>query len=169
MAKILQEALTAYNELNPAMELVLFEDAISHICRINRILELPRGHALLVGVGGSGKQSLARLAASVGGFDVSTLHTRPGYGLAELKCDLSAVCLKAGLKKLPTVLLITDAHLVDETLLGPIHDYLAAGEIPGLFSDDEVDNIVTGVRNEVSILIGSRGYCLEFRNEKLNH
>lgn len=119
--------------------------------RINRILELPRGHALLVGVGGSGKQSLARLAASVAGFDVSQLHTRIGYGIPELKNDLSALCLKAGLKKLPTVLLVTDAQLVDETLLGPIHDFLAAGEIPGLFSEDEIDNIVTSVRNEVSV------------------
>lgn len=117
--------------------------------RINRILELPRGHALLVGVGGSGKQSLARLAASVAGYDVTQLQTRPGYGIPELRTDLSALCLKAGLKKLPTVLLVTDAQLIDETLLGPIHDFLAAGEIPGLFSDDEIDNVVQAVRNEV--------------------
>ena len=67
----------------------------------------------------------------------------------ELRADLSALCLKAGLKKLPTVLLVTDAQLVDETLLGPIHDFLAAGEIPGLFSDEEIDNVVLAVRNEV--------------------
>lgn len=67
----------------------------------------------------------------------------------ELRADLSALCLKAGLKKLPTVLLVTDAQLVDETLLGPIHDFLAAGEIPGLFSDEEIDNVVSAVRNEV--------------------
>ena len=112
-------------------------------------MELPRGHALLVGVGGSGKQSLARLAASVAGYDVIQLQTRAGYGLADLKADLSALCLKAGLKKLPTVLLVTDAQIIDETFLGPINDFLVAGEIPGLFSEDEIDSVVTSVRNEV--------------------
>lgn len=166
---ILHQALAAYNELNPAMELVLFEDAISHVCRINRILELPRGHALLVGVGGSGKQSLARLAASVAGYDVTQLQIRPGYGIPELRTDLSALCLKAGLKKLPTVLLVTDAQLVDETLLGPIHDFLAAGEIPGLFSDDEIDNVVQAVRNEVKALglMDSRDLCWRFFLEQV--
>lgn len=118
--------------------------------RINRILEQPGGHALLVGVGGSGKQSLARLAASIGGFDVVQLQIRPGYGILEFKKDLSAICLKAGLKRLASVLLLTDAHLVDENLLGPINDFLATGEIPGLFSDDEIENIVSSVRNEVN-------------------
>ena len=68
--KILVEALETYNELNAAMNLVLFEDAMMHVCRINRILESPRGNALLIGVGGSGKQSLSRLAAFISSLEV---------------------------------------------------------------------------------------------------
>ncbi len=70
LEKILVEALEGYNEINAAMNLVLFEDAICHVLRINRILESPRGNALLVGVGGSGKQSLSRLAAYISSLEV---------------------------------------------------------------------------------------------------
>jgi len=61
----LHEALHEYNEVNPVMDLVLFEDAMKHVCRVSRIISNDSGHALLVGVGGSGKQSLSKLSSFI--------------------------------------------------------------------------------------------------------
>ncbi len=52
---VLENKLTEYNEQVQTMNLVLFDQAMEHICRIARIIDLPVGNALLVGVGGSGK------------------------------------------------------------------------------------------------------------------
>ena len=109
--KILSDALKSYNELNAAMDLVLFEDAMSHICKINRILESPRGNALLVGVGGSGKQSLSRLAAYISSMEVFQVQLRKGYCSSDLKTDLANLYQKAGLKNLGTVFLMTDSQV----------------------------------------------------------
>lgn len=131
------------------MDLVLFEDAMKHVCKINRILESPRGNALLIGVGGSGKQSLSRLAAYISSMEVFQVTLRKGYGIPDLKNDLSTLYQKTGIKNLGTVFLMSDAQVSDEHFLVLINNLLASGEIPDLFTDDEIDNIVGQVRNEV--------------------
>uniref|UniRef100_A0A8C3FY90 Dynein axonemal heavy chain 17 n=1 Tax=Chrysemys picta bellii TaxID=8478 RepID=A0A8C3FY90_CHRPI len=147
--KLLVEALETYNEVNAVMNLVLFEDAVSHICRINRILESPRGNALLVGVGGSGKQSLSRLAAYISALDVFQITLKKGYGIPDLKLDLASQYIKAAVKNTPTVFLMTDSQVAEEQFLVLINDLLASGEIPGLFQDDEVENIIGAMRPQV--------------------
>jgi len=47
------------------MDIVLFEDAISYVCKIHRIIKLGKGHGMLVGEGGSGRHSLTKLAAHI--------------------------------------------------------------------------------------------------------
>uniref|UniRef100_A0A8C5WIH4 Dynein axonemal heavy chain 17 n=1 Tax=Leptobrachium leishanense TaxID=445787 RepID=A0A8C5WIH4_9ANUR len=162
--KILVDTLDNHNEVNAAMNLVLFEDAMCHICRINRILESPRGNALLVGVGGSGKQSLTRLAAYISSLEVFQITLRKGYGIPDLKADLANLYIKAGVKNVGTVFLMTDAQVADEKFLVLVNDLLASGEIPDLFPDDEVENIIGSVRNEVKSqgLLDTRENCWKF-------
>uniref|UniRef100_A0A8C4ZK88 Uncharacterized protein n=1 Tax=Gadus morhua TaxID=8049 RepID=A0A8C4ZK88_GADMO len=162
--KILMEVMEGYNEVNAALNLVLFEDAMAHICRINRILESPRGNALLVGVGGSGKQSLTRLAAFIANLEVFQITLRKGYGIPDLKIDLASLYLKAGVKNIGTVLLMTDAQVSDEKFLVLVNDLLASGEIPDLFPDEEAEAVVSAVRPEVrsSGVMDSRDNCWRF-------
>lgn len=120
------------------------------IGRISRILMGPRGNALLVGVGGSGKQSLTRLAAFICNLDVFQVQLRKGYAIADLKAELAVLYQKAGLKGAGLLFLMTDAQVPDERFLVIINDMLASGEIPDLFADDEVENIINQMRGEVS-------------------
>ena len=66
---------------------------------------------------------------------------RKGYSSADLKLDLANLYQKTGLKNLGTVFLMTDAQVADEKFLVLINNLLASGEIPDLFSDDEVTKV----------------------------
>nr|XP_036878224.1 dynein heavy chain 11, axonemal [Manis javanica] len=164
LKSVLTQALDDYNELNAAMHLVLFEDAMQHVCRISRILWSPQGYALLIGVGSSGKQSLSRLAAYICNLDVSQITLTEGFGLQELREDLANLYIRTGAKNMPTVFLLTDAQVLDESFLVLINDLLASGEIPDLFSDEDADKIISGIRNEVRGLnmVDSRENCWRF-------
>lgn len=66
--------------------------------------------------------------------------------------ELSGLYMKAGLKNVGIMFLMTDAQVPSEQFLVLINDLLASGEVPDLFPDDEVENIIASVRNEVSLL-----------------
>ncbi|XP_048056692.1 dynein axonemal heavy chain 11 isoform X1 [Megalobrama amblycephala] len=164
LQKTLMDALEHYNELHSDMNLVLFEEAMQHICRISRILESPMGNALLIGVGGSGKQSLCRLAAFLSILEVFQITLRKGYGISDLRSDIAALYIKVGVKNIGTVFLHTDAQIPDERFLVLINDMLASGDIPDLFSEEEVDMIITSIRVELRALglLDTRENCWNF-------
>tara|TARA_B100000795_G_C22482463_1_gene317163 strand:+ start:57 stop:425 length:369 start_codon:yes stop_codon:yes gene_type:complete len=64
---------------NYRMDLVFFDDALEHLIRISRMIGCPRGNSLLVGVGGSGKRSLTKLAAYIGRQRVFELQITKMY------------------------------------------------------------------------------------------
>lgn len=55
------------------------------VCRIVRVIRQPRGNMLLIGIGGSGRQSLTRLAAYIIGFQVFQVEVTRHYRLQEFR------------------------------------------------------------------------------------
>ncbi|GAA6068452.1 dynein heavy chain 10, axonemal, partial [Tachysurus ichikawai] len=123
---LFQEILEEYNENKTRMNLVLFDDALDHLTRIHRIIRMDRGHALLVGVGGSGKQSLTKLAAFTAGCEVFEIVLSRGYSESNLREDLKTLYLKLGIENKKTVFLFTDAHVADEGFLELINNMLTS-------------------------------------------
>ena len=80
----MKEFLEEYNAemgSKKAMKLVMFMEACEHICRIARIIKQPQGNALLLGVGGSGRQSLARLASFISGYKTVQIEVIKNYSM----------------------------------------------------------------------------------------
>jgi dynein heavy chain len=144
---ILDKVLETHNTERKPMTLVLFEMALEHMTRLLRIIKVPRGNALLVGVGGSGKQSLTRLSAFTAGYKLFEVTLVRNYGEAEFREDLKSLykLLMAG----PVVFLFTDAHVLEEGFLELINNMLTTGMVPALYEKDEIDGIVNQVRKEV--------------------
>lgn len=149
MKKVLEEKLAEYNETKAQMNLVLFNQAMEHICRIIRILETPGGNALLVGVGGSGKQSLSKLASFIQGYDIEQLVVTQSFGVNDLRNFLQEVYKKlAKPGAMPRIFMITDSQIKDEAFMIYINDMLSSGWINDLFPKEEYDAMVGNLRNE---------------------
>ena len=140
--------LQDYNEFegNQEMNLVLFNDALDHLTKIIRILRFPRGHALLVGFGGSGKQSLTRLATFTCGYGLFMITLTRGYREKEFREDLKK--LYEILTAKATVFMFTDAHVLEEGFLELINNMLTIGMVPALFEEDGKKQMSDRIRDE---------------------
>ncbi|XP_018428368.1 PREDICTED: dynein heavy chain 2, axonemal [Nanorana parkeri] len=124
-----------------AKKLVLFTDAIQHVIRIVRVIGQPRGNTLLVGIGGSGRQSLARLAAYICDYKVFQLEVTRGYRRQEFREDIKKLYRLAGVDGRPSVFLLTDTQITDESFLEDVNNILSSGEVPNLYKADEFEEI----------------------------
>ena len=123
------------------MGLVLFLDAMEHVCRIARVIRKATGHALLLGVGGSGRQSLSRLAAHISDFDLSQVEVTKGYSINKWRDDLKTVIRKASFQNKQLVFLITDTQMVHDVMFEDVNNLLNCGEVPNLFVGPDIDEI----------------------------
>jgi dynein heavy chain len=144
-----QTFLEKYNAEYPAkkMELVLFNDALEHLLRINRLMEMPRGSGMLVGVGGSGKQSLTRLSSFISRCTQFQITLTKQYNKNTFLEDMQTLYKSSGHMRKPTTFLFTESEIKDEVFLEYINSILLTGEIPGLFAKDEIMAITADLRN----------------------
>lgn len=82
LMKSVTNYLEEYNiQSSVKMNLVFFEDALIHLMKILRSLRQPRGNIMLIGVGGSGKQSLIKLGAYIYNMQFKQIEIVKGYGI----------------------------------------------------------------------------------------
>eukprot|EP00949_MAST-11_sp_MAST-11-sp1_P001615 g1615.t1 len=147
--------LESYNAENKTgMDLVMFVFAVEHVSRIARVLSMPGGNMLLVGVGGSGRQSLTRLAAFMLEYNIKQIELSKNYGLTEWYDDLKYVIKAAGTGEKPIVFLFTDSQVKYESFVLDINSMLNTGQVPNIFAIDEKMEILDAMRTLAKKLPG---------------
>lgn len=171
---IVQQILDEYNErCSKKLSLVLFEDCLEHLTRVHRTLRMHRGHVLLVGVGGSGKKSITRLASFAAECEVFEISLTRGYNLTNFREDLKILFNRTGVDDKKTSFVLSAAQvqgstaytsifvdskcklkckfqIADEGFLELINKILSSGVISALFADDEKEAIIGSCRSKAA-------------------
>lgn len=145
--KILGGFLEEYNiSSSIVMNLVFFEDAVMHIIKILRALRQPRGNIMLIGVGGSGKQSLIKLASYIYNMEFKQIEIVKGYGVTNFRDFVKEMMFKTGITGTSIAFTMTDSQILNETFLEDLNNVLNTGEIPNLMLAEDKDKIIGDIR-----------------------
>jgi len=128
------------------MNLVLFDDALEHILRIGRVLKQPRGHIMLIGVGGSGKQSLIKLCTAMRQMEYRTIEITKNFNTDAFKDVMKGFMKESGINGQGISFVMTDTQIIDESFIENLNNLLNTGEIPNLMLPEDTDEITNGVR-----------------------
>ena len=94
---------------------------------------------LLIGISGSGRRCLARLATHICEYKVFQVEVTKHYRQTVFREDIKSLYRQAGNK--PTVFLFNDTQVVEEGFLEDVNNTLSSGEVPNLYKADQVEEV----------------------------
>ena len=147
LIKQLNGYLEEYNySSSHKMNLVFFQDAVLHILRICRTLRQPRGNIMLIGVGGSGKQSLTRLSSYMYEMSFKQIEIVKGYNEKHFHEFIKEMMFMSGADGRRVTFAINDSQILRESFLEDINNILNTGEVPNLMQPEDKERVQNDCR-----------------------
>ncbi|XP_027203133.2 dynein heavy chain, cytoplasmic isoform X1 [Dermatophagoides pteronyssinus] len=147
LREFVKARLKVFYEEELDVQLVLFNEVLDHVLRIDRIFRQPQGHLLLIGVSGAGKTTLSRFVAWMNGLSIFQIKVHNKYSGADFDEDLRSVLRRSGCKNEKICFILDESNVLDSGFLERMNTLLANGEVPGLFEGDEYTTLITQIKD----------------------
>ncbi|KAI9745692.1 MAG: Dynein heavy chain, cytoplasmic [Claussenomyces sp. TS43310] len=146
LREFVKARLKTFCEEEVDVPLVLFNDVLEHVLRIDRVFRQPQGHLILIGVSGSGKTTLSRFVAWMNGLKVFQIKVHGKYSAEDFDDDLRDVLRRCGCKGEKICFIMDESNVLDSGFLERMNTLLANAEVPGLFEGDELAALMTACK-----------------------
>lgn len=146
LREFVKARLKTFCEEEVDVPLILFNDVLEHVLRIDRVFRQPQGHLILIGVSGSGKTTLSRFVAWMNGLKVFQIKVHGKYSAEDFDDDLRDVLRRCGCKGEKICFIMDESNVLDSGFLERMNTLLANAEVPGLFEGDEFASLMTACK-----------------------
>lgn len=130
--------------------LILYDDLLDHVLRIDRVLRQPQGHLILIGPSSSGRTTLTRFVCWMNGIRSTQLKTTRSYSHESFAADLRNILKQTGCYGEKVCFILDESNILETSFLERMNTLLANGEVPGLFEDDDYTMLMTACREGAS-------------------
>ena len=142
--------LRVFYEEELDVPLVIFDDVLEHVLRIDNVLRHPMGHLLLVGESGVGKTVLSRFVSWMNGLSVFQVKANHRYTLEQFDDDLRGLLRRVGVDGEKICFIFDESNVLSSAFLERMNALLASGEVPGLFEGDDRTQLLSSCRDMYS-------------------
>ncbi|KAG7479775.1 cytoplasmic dynein 2 heavy chain 1 isoform X1 [Solea senegalensis] len=150
LKQVIQKGVVLYSRDNRELDLLLFTEVYDFVSRVDRVLSRPGGSLLLAGRSGVGRHTATCLVSHMHGYTLFTPKMSRGYALKHFSNDLKTVMQLAGLEGQQVVLLLEDYQFVHPAFLEMVNSLLSSGEVPGLYSPEELEPLLSSLKDSAS-------------------
>uniref|UniRef100_A0A8D0H431 Cytoplasmic dynein 2 heavy chain 1 n=1 Tax=Sphenodon punctatus TaxID=8508 RepID=A0A8D0H431_SPHPU len=147
---VIKKGIIHYGRDNQQIEILLFQEVLDYVSRVDRVLSFPGGSLLLAGRSGVGRRTVTSLVSHMHGAVLITPKISRGYELKQFKNDLKHVMQLAGIEAQQVVLLLEDYQFVHSTFLEMVNSLLSSGEVPGLYTIEELEPLLSPLKDQAS-------------------
>ena len=142
--KSLEDALISHNQKNIhcGMDLILFDQAINYLLSIERVLRQKRGHCMLLGNTGRGKESLTAFAAFLSNSKFNKVKISKSYRRDNFRDEIRSLLLETGIEGKSITFFLNENQLSNELFLDDINALLTTGELTNVFRVNDMQTIM---------------------------
>ncbi|KAG5475409.1 hypothetical protein LSCM1_03523 [Leishmania martiniquensis] len=145
-----ERGLVRYSREFKELYIPLIPEILCWVTYVDRVLARPGGHLVLIGSTGVGRRNAVLLAAYQQRREVVSVNMTYGYGLKQFRLDLRSFIQRATVQNAPLVLLLEDHNIVDAACLEYVNSLLSSGEVPGMFSQEEMETMFAAMRDDAA-------------------
>ncbi|SCP04556.1 dynein heavy chain, putative [Plasmodium ovale] len=145
LTSFLTEELEEYNNFYN-LNIVLFNDAIKHICKLIRIVDNIKSHALLLGIGGCGKTTISKFSSYLSSKVFFEMDFSAQCTDNDVKKYIQNIFYKCAIKNEDIILFLRESKIHDSFFVY-VNEYMCSNNIIDLYTKEERDYVIQNFRN----------------------
>ena len=96
-----------------------------------------------------GRRNAITIASYMLGYEMHTPAVSRDYGSKQFCVDIKQVMQTAGIKGEHVILLVEDFQIIEESILEIVNSLISSGEVPGLYTHEELEPLLAPLRERM--------------------
>ena len=148
--KNVERGATVFSRDNWDLEIYSTKELFELTSRCDRVLSTPGGSLLLAGRSGIGRKNAVGIVSAFQNAKVVSMKMGKNYSMKSFKNELKSFMQIAGVENEQVYFIMEDHNMIDPNFLDMINSLLSSGEVPGLYTHEEMEPVISQLKQNAS-------------------